>query len=82
MFDEIRYELKGVENDRNRNVGIINIFKRLISLSFYGFMILKNAGWNLGLDIPEGHFNICMLLNILLDFCEDYKRIVVNDLPN
>jgi len=28
---------------------------------------------------PEGHFNKCMLLIILLDFCENYKRVVVND---
>jgi len=55
MFDEIRYELKGVEIDRNRNVGKISTIKRFISLSFHGSMILRNAEWNLGLDIPEEH---------------------------
>jgi len=28
--------------------------------------------------IPEGYFNFCIPLNTLLDFCEDYKRVVVN----
>jgi len=26
----------------------------------------------------EGHFNFCVLLYMLLDFCEDYKCVVVN----
>jgi len=31
MFDEIPYELNGVEIDRNRNVGIINSIKNYVS---------------------------------------------------
>ncbi|KYM96001.1 hypothetical protein ALC62_13350 [Cyphomyrmex costatus] len=33
MFDEIRYELDGVEIDRNRNVGITSTIKNYISLT-------------------------------------------------
>ncbi|XP_070170387.1 uncharacterized protein [Polyergus mexicanus] len=43
MFDEIRYELDGVEIDRSRNVGITSTLK-----------------------------------NCLLEFCEDYRRVVIN----
>src|SRR5436190_22358616 len=32
MFDEIRYELDGVEIDRNRNVGITSTLKNYVSL--------------------------------------------------
>ena len=32
MFDEIRYELNGVEIDRNRNVGITSTLKNYVSL--------------------------------------------------
>ncbi|XP_018316254.1 uncharacterized protein [Mycetomoellerius zeteki] len=28
--------------------------------------------------MEEGYFNFCVPLNMLLDFCEDYKRVVVN----
>jgi len=33
MFDEIRYELNGVETDCNRNVGITSIIKNYVSLT-------------------------------------------------
>jgi len=33
MFDELRYELDGVEIDRNRNVGITSTIKNYVSLT-------------------------------------------------
>jgi len=33
MSDEIRYELNGVETDRNRNVGITSTIKNYVSLT-------------------------------------------------
>ncbi|XP_018399370.1 PREDICTED: uncharacterized protein LOC108777072 [Cyphomyrmex costatus] len=63
MFDEIRYELNSVEIDRNRNVGITSTLKNYVSLTS---------------DITEGYFNFCVPLNMLLGFCEDYKRVIVN----
>ncbi|KYN05254.1 PREDICTED: uncharacterized protein LOC108771852 [Cyphomyrmex costatus] len=86
MFDEIRYELDGVEIDRNRNVGITSTVKNYVSLTVDRSRTLENAGWQLtlGLDalltsrsITE-NFNFSVPLNILLGFCEDYKRIVIN----
>ena len=81
MFDEIRYELNGVEIDRNRNVGITSTIKNYVSLSWERNKILFNAGWDiLPNEIPPGieEFNFCVPLNILLGFCEDYKRIIIN----
>jgi len=80
MFDEIRYELNGVEIDRNRNVGITSTLKNYISLTFDNAMMLQNAGWS-GTSAGNestGFFNFCVPLSILLGFCEDYKRVVVN----
>ncbi|XP_070526358.1 uncharacterized protein [Cardiocondyla obscurior] len=45
MFDAIRYELNGVEIDRNRNVGITSTFKNYISLTSDNAVMLQNAGW-------------------------------------
>ncbi|XP_071579338.1 uncharacterized protein [Temnothorax nylanderi] len=61
MFDEIRYELDGVEIDRR----------------------LQNAGWSYptnesNLNDASHQFNFCVPLNILLGFCEDYRRVVIN----
>ncbi|XP_077258285.1 uncharacterized protein LOC143895193 [Temnothorax americanus] len=78
MFDEIRYELNGVEIDRNRNVGITSTIKNYVSLSYNDSQILRNAGWDVTSSIPEGYFNFCVPLKMLLGFCEDYKRVVVN----
>ncbi|XP_070166138.1 uncharacterized protein [Polyergus mexicanus] len=47
MFEEIRYELDGVEIDRNRNVGITSTIKNYASLTVERSKILKNAGWDL-----------------------------------
>ncbi|KYQ56132.1 hypothetical protein ALC60_04955 [Trachymyrmex zeteki] len=41
-------------------------------------MIALNAGWNTRSDTEEGHFNFCVPLSMLLGFCEDYKRLIVN----
>ncbi|XP_011859132.1 PREDICTED: uncharacterized protein LOC105556648 [Vollenhovia emeryi] len=51
IFDEIRYELDGVEIDQ--------------------------CGWDVS-NNGEGNFNSCVPLSMLLGFCEDYKRVVIN----
>ncbi|XP_070522396.1 uncharacterized protein [Cardiocondyla obscurior] len=78
MFDEIRYELNGVEIDRSRNVGITTTLKNYISLTSDNAAMLQNAGWAETSTMPEGFFNFCVPLSILLGFCEDYKRVIVN----
>jgi len=40
-------------------------------------VILQNAGWD-ALITTSGYFNFCVPLYILLGFCEDYKRVVIN----
>ena len=78
MFDEIRYELDGVEIDRNRNVGITTAIKNYVTMTTGRDGILKNAGWDTPMVQDTGDFNLCVPLNILLGFCEDYKRVVMN----
>ncbi|XP_071581754.1 uncharacterized protein [Temnothorax nylanderi] len=85
MFDEIRYELNGVGIDRNRNVGITNSIKNFVSLTAERSRKLQNAGWtvikeNVGprSRFKIGDFNFCVPFNVLLGFCEDYKRVVIN----
>lgn len=79
MFDEIRYELDGVEIDRNRNVGITSTLKNYVSLSSDKNVIMKNAAWDTTDAVtPNGYFNFCVPLSMLLGFCEDYKRVIIN----
>jgi len=74
IFDEIRYELDGVEIDRNRNVGITSTLKNYVTISS---VTLRNAGWDAHTDM-NGYFNFCVPFYMLLGFCEDYKRVVIN----
>ncbi|XP_024874032.1 uncharacterized protein LOC112456000 [Temnothorax curvispinosus] len=75
MFDEIRYELNGVEIDRNRNVGITSTIKNYVSLSYNDSQLMRNAGWDVTSSILEGYFNFCVPFKLLLGYCEDYKRV-------
>ncbi|XP_071632795.1 uncharacterized protein [Temnothorax longispinosus] len=77
MFDEIRYELDGMEIDRCRNVGKTSTLKNYVTVSSDRSVILRNAGWD-PQNNPNGYFNFCVPLNLLLRFCEDYKRVVIN----
>ncbi|XP_011858413.1 PREDICTED: uncharacterized protein LOC105555972, partial [Vollenhovia emeryi] len=76
-FDDIRYELDGVEIDRTRNVGITITLKTYVSTSFDKMISLKNAAWDVSNNGKED-FNFCVPLSMLLGFCEDYKRVVIN----
>ncbi|XP_011859406.1 PREDICTED: uncharacterized protein LOC105556907 [Vollenhovia emeryi] len=78
MFEEIRHELNGVEIERNRNVGITSTIKNYISLTSNELDILQNAGWGEPNVSDGGSFSLCVPMRILLGFCEDYKRVVVN----
>lgn len=78
IFHEIRYEFNGVEIDHNRNVGITNTIKNYVSMTYDKALIVLNARWNFRFDTEKGYFNFCVPLNMLLGFCEDYKRVVVN----
>src|SRR5580765_7212299 len=65
MFDELRYELDGVEIDRNRNVGITSTLKNYVSLTPERGKILKNAAWDVSYNTVESYLNFCVPLNML-----------------
>jgi len=38
-------------------------------------VILRNVGWA---QITAIYFNFCVPLYVLVGFCEDYKRVIIN----
>lgn len=82
LFDEIRYELNGVEIDRTRHLGITTDIKNYISLNPHESDALINAGWapinESDLTLVSGNFNFCVPLKMLLGFAEDFNKIIVN----
>ena len=71
-------ELNDVEIDRNRNVSITNTLKNYMSMTYDKALIALKDKCNSRSDTEEGHFNFCVPLSMLLGFCEDYKRLIVN----
>ncbi|KAI8123530.1 hypothetical protein CVS40_6006 [Lucilia cuprina] len=68
LFDEIRYELNGIEIDHTRHLGVSSTIKNLISLSQTDSNSMLNAGWNKidDVDLVNGYFNFYVPLKILL----------------
>ncbi len=87
LFDEIRYELNGVEVDRVRNPGVTSTLKGYVSYNELNLRLMGNAGWinsatNInsaggGID-QAGYFSFCVPLSSLMGFAEDYKKMIVN----
>lgn len=82
LFDEIRYELNGVEVAHVRNPGTTSTLKGYASYSAENVKSLQNSGWLLPtaekseLVTDKGDFNACIPLSCLLGFAEDYDRVV------
>lgn len=80
LFDEIRYELNGIEIDHTRYLGTTSTIKNLVSLSPTESIVMQNAGWNKidKVNLENGYFNFYVPLKMLLGFAEDYNKILLN----
>ncbi|CAH0551589.1 unnamed protein product [Brassicogethes aeneus] len=84
--NEIRLEISGKTVDRVRNPGITTTLKGYTSFNKNDVNRLKNSGWNIESpdclvdvnDIATGEFNLCVPLNMILGFAEDFKKIIIN----
>lgn len=79
LFQDVRYELNGVEIDRTKNCGITTTMKGLVSYGEEEGKALENSGWNItGYKEFEGEFSFTIPLRHLLGFAEDYNKVIVN----
>lgn len=80
LFDEIRYELNGIEIDRTRHLGVSSTIKNYVSLMSMDAHVMENAGWNKidDLNVLNGHFNFYVPLKVLLGLAEDFNKIMLN----
>lgn len=84
MFEEIRYELCGIEIDRVKSVGITTLMKNLLTLRPGEQNLLQNYCWSsdtqpwVDIDLNKKGFSFCIPLRLLLGFAEDYKQIILN----
>lgn len=80
LFQDIRYELNGVEIDKIKNAGITTTIKSLISMNESESKMSHAWGWNIeGIkNIQGGSFSASIPLNNILGFAEDFKKVVIN----
>lgn len=79
LFQDIRYEINGVEVDRIKNAGITTTLKSYVSMSEGDSKAAAIWGWNLsGIKDNDGFFSALIPLNKVLGFAEDYNKIIIN----
>ncbi|XP_051162198.1 uncharacterized protein LOC127282140 [Leptopilina boulardi] len=83
LFEEAKYELNGVEIDKNKNVALTSLMKNYVSFDVAQSKFLENLGWlelvnDATLTNAEGYFDVCIPLNMIFGFAKDYQKIIVN----
>lgn len=80
LFDEIRYELNGVEIDKCKNPGVTSTVKGYTSFSESESSKLIHSGWshNVAPTLTDGTFNFAIPLKHFLGFAEDYQKVIIN----
>lgn len=80
LFDEIRYELNGIEIDKCKNVGVTTSMKGYLSFLPDDMNRMEIAGWNIDehKKAEPGYVNYCIPLKNIFGFAEDYQNIVLN----
>lgn len=80
FFQDIRYELNGVEIDKIKNAGITTTIKSLLSMNENESKTGKSWGWDINgsTSSRSGSFSVSIPLSKVLGFAEDYNKIVMN----
>lgn len=80
LFQDIRYELNGVEIDKIKNAGITTTIKSYLSLNENESKCARVWGWSTTgtTNVGDGSFTASVPLNKILGFAEDYDKIIIN----
>lgn len=79
LFQDIKYELNGVEIDHVKNAGITTTIKSYVSLNHGESKAGAMWGWNINNSKQKsGNFSVIIPLNKILGFAEDYNKIIAN----
>ncbi|GJQ81402.1 hypothetical protein Trydic_g18267 [Trypoxylus dichotomus] len=84
LFDQVRFDINGVEVDRCTKPVITSTIKAYISYSDNESKSLEIAGWSPNsttqptISAATNKFNACIPLKFLLGLAEDYQKILIN----
>jgi len=69
-MNSMEWRLIAIETSYNQH-------KNYVTMSSERNVIMSNAVWE-PWNFPNGYFNFCVPFSMLLGFCEDYRRIMIN----
>lgn len=80
LFQDIRYELNGIEIDKIKNAGITTTMKSILSMNESESQMSRAWGWDINgiKNIHGGNFSVSIPLCNILGFAEDYKKVIIN----
>lgn len=80
FFQDIRYELNGVEIDKIKNAGLTTTMKSLLSMNESESKMSKVWGWDINgtKNVHSGKFSASIPLSNIFGFAEDYKKVIIN----
>lgn len=78
LFNEMRYELEGVEIGRCKLPGITTTMKNFISCKTENMEILKLFNLHSGDNVIMGTHRMLVPLKFVFGFCDDFNQIILN----
>lgn len=78
LFQDVRYELNGVEIDRIKHAGLTTTMKGILSINENDSKVSKAWGWDINGTKSGINFSASIPLSNILGFAEDYKKIIIN----
>lgn len=78
FFQEIRYELNGVEIDRCKMPSITSLMKTMVACKSTDRSALQLMTVGADTHVDAGTYRILVPLRLLFGFCDDYNKIVLN----
>lgn len=78
MFSEIRYELNGIEIDRNKTPGITSTMKCLVACKSADERSYVLFNENSNKNIAAGTYCMLIPLRFIFGFCDDFRKVILN----
>lgn len=78
MFSEMRYELNGIEIDRNKCPGITSSMKCLVACKSEDERSYVLFNENSNKAIAVGTYRMLIPLRFIFGFCDDFRKVIMN----
>lgn len=78
FFNEMRYELNGIEIDRCRSPAITTQLKHMLACKTSAHTSIYTLSWLAEKGVAQSTYRFMIPLKLMFGFCEDYNKVVAN----